>query len=61
MSKPLRPEQVSAALRFYEIAFAPISKQPATTDVEQTLERSESPPSPSNQQSESDSADRGTS
>ena len=50
MSKPLTPEQVSAALRFYEIAFAPIGQQPATADAEQALEHGALPPAPSNPQ-----------
>lgn len=48
MSKPLTPKQVSAALRFYEIAFAPIGQQPATTDVEHASEHGALPPAPSN-------------
>lgn len=48
MTKTITPEQVSAALRFYEIAFAPIGKQPATTDVELTSEHGALPPAPSN-------------
>lgn len=48
MSKAPTPEQVSAALRFYEIAFAPIGKQLATTDVEQASEPGALPPAPSN-------------
>lgn len=48
MSKAPTLGQVSAALRFYEIAFAPIGKQPATTDVERASEHGALPPAPSN-------------
>lgn len=44
MSKPLRPEQVSAAMRFYAIAFAPVRKEPVGTDLERIPEQGESPP-----------------
>ena len=48
MSKAPTPEQVGAALRFYEIAFAPIVKRPANPDVERTLEHGALPPAPRN-------------
>lgn len=54
MTKTITPEQVSAALRFYEITFAPISKQPVSTNVDRAPEHGELPPAPSNPQPKKD-------
>jgi hypothetical protein len=55
MSKAPTLDQVSAALRFYELAFAPIGGRPAATDVERTSEHGSLPPAPSNPQPKKDS------
>lgn len=54
MSKPLKPEQVAAAMRFYEITFAPIRKPPASLDGERAPAPGDLPQPPSNPQPEKD-------
>jgi hypothetical protein len=49
MSKPLKREQVAAAMRFYELALAPLCKSTPMPGTDRTPEQSAStPPPPTN-------------